>query len=269
MKKTKQFAKIIIDGTIEKENKTYNQEWILETIEDLEDKKNNMGILVYIDSPGGGVYESDEVYKALLRYKRKANKPVYAYFASLAASGGYYIGLAADRIFANINTLTGSIGVISGQFWDASSLMDKVGVKARYIQSGRNKTMGDFTTPMTEEQIAIMHRISAECYEQFTEIVAESRKLDLEKVKKIADGRVYTAQQALELGLVDVIADYDEAGEMIEKELGMSLTEVEYKYKKKKSLAERLFKTESLLSANIFSQKLSAKTPFPAFFFDV
>lgn len=267
-KKSKEFAKLVIEGTIEKENKTYNQEWLLDTIEEIEGKKKIKGILVYIDSPGGGVYESDEVYKALLRYKRKTKKPVYAYFASLAASGGYYIGLAADKIFANINTLTGSIGVISGEFMDASSLMDKVGVKTKYIYSGRNKTMGDFATPLTEEQIAIMQRISDECYEQFTGIVAERRHLDIEKVKELADGRIYTAKQALELGLIDAIADYEEAGEMIEKELGMSLTAVEYKHKEKKSFVEKLLKAESLVSSVKVAEQLSAKTPFPAFFFD-
>ena len=94
----KKIAKIIIDGVIEKENDNYKQEWVLDTIETLEEKKDVVGIIVYINSPGGAVFESDEVYEALLRYKEKTKKPVYAYFASLAASGGYYIGCAADKI---------------------------------------------------------------------------------------------------------------------------------------------------------------------------
>ena len=91
----KRIARILIEGVIEKENENYNQKWLLETIEELTDDKKTAGIILYINSPGGGVYQSDEVYLALKKYKEKAKKPVWAYFASLAASGGYYIGCAA------------------------------------------------------------------------------------------------------------------------------------------------------------------------------
>ncbi len=97
----KTIAKIKIEGVIEKENENYNQKWLLETIKKQEENKSNAGLILYISSPGGSVYESDEVYVALKKYKEKTNRPVYAYFASLAASGGYYIGCAADKIIAN------------------------------------------------------------------------------------------------------------------------------------------------------------------------
>ena len=100
--------------------------------------------------------------------------------------GGYYIGCAADYIMANRNTLTGSIGVISGQFIDMTQLMDKIGIKSTTIHSGRNKIMGSPSQPMTEEQRKIMQSISDECYDQFTSIVAESRELSKEKVIELA-----------------------------------------------------------------------------------
>ena len=168
----KTIAKIKIEGVIEKENETYNQKWLLETIKKLEKNKSNAGIMLYISSPGGGVYESDEVYVALKKYKERTNRPVYAYFASLAASGGYYIGCAADTIIANRNTITGSIGVISGRFVDLSEPLKKHGIKAETIHAGRNKTMGSVTESVTDEQRAIMQSLADECYAPFTGIVA-------------------------------------------------------------------------------------------------
>ncbi|MDD7201205.1 MAG: signal peptide peptidase SppA [Spirochaetales bacterium] len=265
--KHKKFARIFIEGIIEKDNDTYNQEWLLDTIDEIADKKRIMGILVHIDSPGGGVYQTDEVYKALLAYKKKTKKPVYAYFGSLAASGGYYIGLAADKIFANRNTLTGSIGVISARFLDASALLGKVGIKSEYIHTGRNKTMGDIATPPTQEQIAIMQRISDESYEQFTGLVAERRKLGIEKVRELADGRIYSAKQALEAGLIDEIADFKEACDSIEKELGYSLTAIDYK-RKKKGLLKKFLGPKNQSGVDAVLAKLKSPTPFPAFFFD-
>ena len=132
--------------------KRINQPTFLQQFPTLEEKKDVVGIIVYINSPGGAVFESDEVYEALLRYKEKTKKPVYAYFASLAASGGYYIGCAADKIIANRNTLTGSIGVIAGRFVDLTELMAKYGIKSKTIHAGRNKIMGSFDEPATEEQ---------------------------------------------------------------------------------------------------------------------
>lgn len=206
----KYLACINIEGTIEAKNQTYDQEWLLETIEKLSNDKKNAGLVITIDSPGGGVYESDQVYLALLDYKT-TNKPVFAYFEALAASGGYYIGCAADYIFANRNTLTGSIGVIAGQSIDLTELMKNLGIKMTTITAGKNKNMGNINSVLTPEQKDILQSIADEAYLQFTEIVAESRELDIETVWEIADGRIYTALQALELNLIDEIATYNNA----------------------------------------------------------
>lgn len=194
-------AVIYIEGIIEKKNQTYDQEWLLNTVSDLLHDEQNKGIMLFIDSPGGAVYQADEAYLALKEYAEE--KPVYAYMGSLAASGGYYIACAADKIYANRNTLTGSIGVIFGSSVDATGLFEKLGVKITTFHSGRNKNMGSYDEPLTEEQRQIMQSIADECYAQFTDIVAESRSLSISAVHELADGRIYTAQQAKNNGLID------------------------------------------------------------------
>ena len=169
---------------------------------------SNKGIILYIDSPGGGVYESDEMYKKLMRYKELTGRPVYAYMAATAASGGLYVSMAADSIFANRMTLTGSIGVISSAY-DLSGLMDKLGIEETNIKSGANKDMGGYAG-YNDEQTQIMQSIIDEYFNYFVQVISSSRGLTEEQVREIADGRVYSATQAQELGLIDGVCDYDE-----------------------------------------------------------
>lgn len=269
-------ACIFIEGIIEKENDNYNQKWLLDTIKSLQDDKNTVALLLYINSPGGAVFQSDEVYVALKKYKEQTKKPVYAYFAALAASGGYYIGCAADKIIANRNTLTGSIGVIAGQFLDLTALLAKHGIRHETIHAGRNKTMGSFSEPVTEEQRAIMQSVADECYEQFVTLVAESRKIDLARVRELADGRIYTAQQAKAHGLVDDVATFDEAVELLkEREFGSKdykATVKKYESKKRRSIVKLLKGaasgvggTEALAFARL---ALGRQPPFPAYYYD-
>jgi len=189
----------------------YQHQWTLDKIDELIADADNKGLIVFIDSPGGGVYESDELYLKLKEYKNKTKRPVYAVMGSMAASGGYYISTAADKIIANRNTWTGSIGVTIGTLYDISGLLEKYGVKTETITAGRNKAMGSSVEPMTEEQKAIFQSLVNEAYEQFTGIVSEERGIKLDDVKKLADGRVYTAKQAFQLGLVDKIGTKDDA----------------------------------------------------------
>lgn len=272
----KKIAKIIIEGTIQKENATYNQKWLLETIKNLTERKDFAGIFLYINSPGGGVYESDEVYEALLKYKEKTQKKVYAYLSSVAASGGYYIACAADKIIANRNCLTGSIGVIAAQFLDVSKLLKKYEIRASIVHSGKNKVMGSPIEPYTQEQLKIMQAVSDECYDQFTKIVAKSRNLNLEEVKTLADGRVYTARQALDNGLVDEVLSFDDAVKSFcrnvlnDEEAEPNIKE--FKPKEKKNLVKMLTGTSSKLGkAEELNEILKAvglqtKLPFPAYY---
>ncbi|WP_294427373.1 signal peptide peptidase SppA [uncultured Treponema sp.] len=230
---------IYISGVISAENKTYNQKWLLKQIKRAKNDSKNRGILVNIDSPGGTVYESDEAYLALMDYKKATGRPVFAYFGSLAASGGYYIACGADYIYANRNTLTGSIGVIAGQSIDATALLDKLGIKMTTITAGKNKNMGNYNSVLTEEQRSILQSIADEAYEQFTEIVADSRKMNISDVKKLADGRIYTANQAHKNGLVDKVCSLEDAksdiktylSEKDENAKDEQINFVEYKYR--------------------------------------
>lgn len=188
--------------------KSYNHKETLKYIDSMVNSNNNKGIILYVDSPGGGVYESDELYLKLKEYKEKTGRPVLAYMASQACSGGYYISMAADKVYANRNTWTGSIGVIVS-LTNVKDLYDKLGIKEIDITSGANKAMGSPGMEMTEEHRKILQSLVDEAYEQFASIVAEGRNMDIEKVKPIADGRIYSAKQALDLGLVDNVDTYE------------------------------------------------------------
>ncbi len=233
-------AVVYITGTIQEKGNTYNQQWLLDTIHLLKDDEKNKGILLFIDSPGGTVYHADEAYLELLKYKASGKK-VYAYFGSIAASGGYYIGCAADTIYANRNALTGSIGVISSSSVDATGLFEKLGIKVITVHSGKNKNMLNYDEPVTQEQIKIMQEISDEAYEQFTEIVSESRRIPIEQVQKLADGRVYTARQAKENRLVDEVFTFEQTQESIKADFNFdNLSFKDFKYEKSESLRSML-----------------------------
>ena len=189
-------------------SQSYDHKKTLKYIDSMMESKNNKGIILYVNSPGGGVYESDELYLKLKEYKEKAGCPVWTYMASQACSGGYYISMAADKIYANRNTWTGSIGVITS-LTNVKGLYDKLGIKEIDITSGPNKAMGASGADMTDEQRKILQSLVDEAYEQFAGVVAEGRKMDINKVKPIADGRVYSAKQALDLGLIDNVDSYE------------------------------------------------------------
>ena len=181
----------------------------------------NKGILLYVDSPGGAVYESDEMYLKLMEYKEKTKRPIWAYFASQACSGGYYISMAADKIYANRNCWTGSIGVIVS-LTNCKKLYDKLGIKEIDITSGKNKAMGSQGLELTKEQRGILQSLVDEAYDQFVGIVADGRKMDKSAVKKIADGRIYSAKQAKEINLVDEVGSLKDEKKAFAKEAGFS-----------------------------------------------
>ena len=177
--------------------------------------EKNRGMLLHVDSPGGTIYESEELYLKIKEYQEKTNRPVWTYMEHHAASGGYYISAPSDKIYANPNTITGSIGVIISGF-DMSGLYEKLGIRAISITSGKNKDMSQ----MNEEQVAIYQASVDESYERFVEIVSEGRNMPIEEVKVLADGRIYTAKQAVNNGLVDEISLYEEMQTEMQKEVG-------------------------------------------------
>lgn len=199
----------------------YNQKWLLDRLDQMSRDGKNRGLILSINTPGGEVYSVDELYLKVREYKETTGRPVYTYMRNMAASGGYYLAMASDRIYANRNTWTGSIGVTVGTIVDVSGFLDKMGVKTVTITSGANKAMGSGTEPLTAEQKAIYQGLVDDAFEQFVSIVGEGRHMDEATVKKLADGRVYTARQALANGLIDDIGTLKDAVSGMAKEYGL------------------------------------------------
>ncbi len=202
-------------------NNGYRHDSTVNQIKELTDNSSNEGIMLYLDTPGGTVIASDEVYLALMEYKEVTGRPVYAYMHSMAASGGYYIACAADTIVANRNTMTGSLGVVMG-FTDYSGLYEKLGIQTHEYVSGPFKSMADEEHKAEED--AIFQSMVDEAYDQFVGIISQGRGLSISKVEELADGRLYTATQALENNLVDVVGDYEDAVELVNIETGYAVT---------------------------------------------
>jgi protease IV len=215
-------------GGILSEAAGYDHTFVMNSIDMAMDNTTNKGLMLYVNSPGGGVYESDELYLKIKEYKQTTNRPVYTYMGSMAASGGYYIAAPTDKIIANRNCWTGSIGVTMGTYYDISGLLEQYGVKSVTITAGDNKAMGSYTDPLTKEQLAILQSLVDEAYDQFVTIVAEGRNMELAKVVELADGRIYTARQAMELGLVDDIGTFEEAVSKLQEDKGLEDVEVFY-----------------------------------------
>jgi protease IV len=167
-------------------------------------------VVVQIDSPGGSVTASDILYHELTRYKKRTQAKVVAAMMDVAASGGYYLAAGADRIVAHPTTVTGSIGVIFMNA-NATGLMEKIGVSAVVIKSGLHKDMGSPFKPRSAQDDALFQAMIDEFYGRFVKVVATGRGLDEERVREIADGRVYTGCQALANGLVDRLGYLDDA----------------------------------------------------------
>ncbi|MBK5253297.1 MAG: signal peptide peptidase SppA [Peptostreptococcaceae bacterium] len=226
-------AVISVEGTIADssssilETETYNHQFTMDAIDDIIDDNDNKGLIIQVNSPGGSVYTSDELYLKILEYK-ETGRPVYSAMGSMAASGGYYISAPADKIIANRNCWTGSIGVKIGTIYDATELLKNIGIKTETITSGDNKNMGSYYEEMTEEQEDIFQGLVDEAYEQFVGIVADGRNMTVDQVKVLADGRIYTAKQALENGLIDEIGDYEYAINMMKSDNSLETCDVKY-----------------------------------------
>jgi len=183
------------------------------TIEELKRFSENptvKAIVLRIDSPGGGVVPSQEIYDAVRRVRNKSSKVVIASMGSVAASGGYYIAAATDRIVANPGTLTGSIGVIM-EMANVEGLLQKIGVEGVVVKSGKYKDVGSPLRKMSDEERGLLQTVMDDVHKQFIEAVAEGRALEVGDVQALADGRIFTGRQAKEAKLVDELGDLDDA----------------------------------------------------------
>lgn len=176
-------------------------------------------IVLRVNSPGGGVAATQEIYNEIERV-RGAGKKVVASMASVAASGAYYLACATDTIVANPGTLTGSIGVIL-EFPNTEELFKKIGIRFEVVKSGRYKDIGSPMRVMTEEERTLLQELIEDAYNQFVDVVVSDRELDREDVLEIADGRVFTARQGRDYGLIDVLGDYEDAITLAAEMAGM------------------------------------------------
>ena len=204
--------------------------------------RENVGvraIVFRIESPGGGVAPSQEIYEEVKK-TREYGKPVVVSMGSVAASGGYYAALGADRIVANPGTITGSIGVIS-QFMHVNDLQEKIGVTSTTIKSGKLKEYGSPFRAMDAADKKYFQEMIDDVHDQFISAVAEERKLPKESVRKLADGRVYTGRKAYQLHLIDTLGTYQDAIMIAAELAGIDRSPKIIKEKKKEKLSDMLF----------------------------
>jgi protease-4 len=184
-----------------------SSEHIVEELNDYADDSSIKAIVIRVDSPGGGVVPSQEIYNAV-KHARQEGKKVVVSMGSVAASGGYYVAAAADLIVANPGTMTGSIGV-KMEFANIEKLLEKIGVKGMVVKSGEYKDVGSPFREMTEKERLLLQGVIDDVQTQFVMAVVEGRNLPEDEVRAIADGRIFTGQQALALKLVDQMGDLE------------------------------------------------------------
>lgn len=203
--------------------------------------ENIKAIVLRIDSPGGGVSPAQEIYAEIKKVRKE--KKVLASMGNVAASGGYYVACAADRILANPGSITGSIGVIVESV-NVEELFRKIGLETMVVKSGKHKDLGSPTRKMTEEERRLLQDVLDNVHEQFIQAVAEGRNLPVEKIRPLADGRIFSGHQALSLGLVDALGNLEDAIAMATQMAGIKgEPEVIYPEKKKISILELLLQS--------------------------
>ncbi len=248
-------------GVIEISGPIMDSKQTLEEIKAFSDDEMIVGVVVRIDSPGGAVAPSQEIFEAVK--KLKAKKPVAVSMGTTAASGGYYIAVGSDMIFANPGTVTGSIGVIS-QFFNFEELMDTVNVRVHTVKTGQFKDSGSPFKEFSESDEKFFNELIDDIYLQFIEDIAASRKMEIAEVRKLADGRVFTGRQAKKLKMIDELGTIDDAVAYVAEKGGLSgETTVVYPAKPQKSLlSELLFSGMSTAIEQVVQTKTAPKVQF-------
>ncbi|KON70407.1 signal peptide peptidase SppA [Peribacillus butanolivorans] len=197
---------------------TYNHRAFMDKLKMAEENDDIKGIILRVNSPGGGVVESAEIYDKILDIK-KVKKPVYVSMGSMAASGGYYISAPADKIYASPETMTGSLGVIMHGY-NYEKLAKKYGVEFETIKSGPHKDIMSPSREMTDEEREILQNMIDNSYDQFVKIIADGRGMTEKEVRKIADGRIYDGRQAKENHLIDDFGHLDDVIAAMKTDIG-------------------------------------------------
>lgn len=197
---------------------TYNHRAFMDKLKMAEENDDIKGIILRVNSPGGGVVESAEIYDKILDIK-KVKKPVYVSMGSMAASGGYYISAPADKIYASPETMTGSLGVIMHGY-NYEKLAKKYGVEFETIKSGPHKDIMSPTREMTGEEREILQNMINNSYDQFVKVIADGRGMTEKEVREIADGRIYDGRQAKENHLIDDFGHLDDVIAAMKTDIG-------------------------------------------------
>ncbi len=195
--------------------------FVLDQLKMYQENPTVKAIVLRVDSPGGLVAPSQEIYQALAEIKSKGEQKLVVSMGTVAASGGYYVACVADKIVANPGTLTGSIGVIM-QFANIEGLFEKIGLSARVIKTGPHKDIGSPVREMTAEEEQILQAVLDDVYDQFLEAIVAGRGMERDKVQTLADGRIFTGRQAKELGLVDELGGINQALELAAELTGIT-----------------------------------------------
>jgi len=205
-------------GILEVRGEILGSELLVKQIKEFLDNSSIKAVVLRIDSPGGGVAPSQEIHAELVRLAKE--KPLIVSMGSVAASGGYYLAVAGERIFANPGTITGSIGVIMS-FPDYQDLLGKVGVKNQVVKSGRFKDIGSPTRTFTDADRELLQGMIDDVHSQFVEAVSIGRNISQERLQPYVDGRIFTGRQALEAGLVDDLGTLQDAIQFAAKTAGL------------------------------------------------
>lgn len=225
-------------------------------------------VILEMNSPGGGITASDIIYQKVLEFKEETNKKVIVCMQDVAASGAYYISAAADKIIAHPTTITGSIGVIMPLI-NIASLIEKYGIEDNSIKSGDMKSIGSPLKKMSDDERKVLRDIVDEMYTRFLRIIALGRNMEIEDVRKLADGRIYTGNQALDNGLVDQLGYIDDAIALAKDITGLKEAKI-IKYKKMFNLAD-IFEgsIDNLFGSRIikFGIQTSADDVYPGFMY--
>ena len=219
-------AVVPIKGVIASESsRILQEESIVNRLEAVSVDESVRGLLLDIDSPGGTVYESARIWESIKKLQEEKDIPIYSSMGSVAASGGYYVAAPSDKIFAAEETITGSIGVIA-DYMNIAELEEKLGIQHEVIKSGEFKDIGSMSREMSEEEREINQSQVDEFFDKFVQVIVEGRQMSEEKVRSLADGRVYTGKQALENNLIDELGYFEDALESMISDLGLEDPEV-------------------------------------------
>jgi len=230
-------------GIIELKGLIVTSEQVLKNLTSFRNNPNVKSIILRIESPGGSVGASQEIFEDVKRTNKV--KPVVASMGSMGASGGYYAALGAEKIIANPGTMTGSIGVIV-KFPNLEGLFEKIGYKSVVVKSGAMKDVGASNRPLSSEERALIQGLIDNVFNQFVKAVAENRVMPEETVKELADGRIFTGEQAFEAGLIDGLGNFTDAVSMAAELGGLDPEQPELIYPSE----ERRFSLLNLLTGS-------------------